>query len=316
MPGLTLESAARPHEGRGTWHNDGVERSELVAALRRMPLFATVPAAALDELVPLTHVRRLTPGMLLFSEGEPARALPLLLSGQVKLARLAADGREQVLHLVRAPASFAEAAVFGPGVFPATAEVLKGGELAEIARAELLALLHRRPEVTLAMLASLSVWLRRLVDLVEGLSLRTVEERVAGYLVSAAARGGLALEPGAQLRLEDSKRLIAAACGTAPEVLSRSFRKLALQNLLQVDGATVTILDVAALLRLARGERSGHVYPDRNESALRGRRGRQGGSPGSEGSASPCAGGGGGGLHHRQRGKRRRRLRPYRRGVG
>ncbi len=234
-----------------------MEQSELVKALRRLPLFATVPAAVLEgELVPLVHVRTLTPGTLLFSEGEPARALPLLLSGQVKLARLAADGREQVLHLVRAPASFAEAAVFGPGVFPATAEVIKRGELAEIGRTELLALLHRRPEVTLAMLASMSVWLRRLVDLVEGLSLRTVEERVAGYLVSAAARGGVALESGVHLRLEDSKRLIAAACGTAPEVLSRTFRKFATQNLLRVEGTVVTILDAPALLRLARGERT------------------------------------------------------------
>jgi CRP/FNR family transcriptional regulator len=234
-----------------------VERSELVAALQRLPLFATVPVAVLEEeLVPLVHVRKIAPGTLLFSEGEPARALPLLLSGQVKLARLAADGREQVLHVVRAPASFAEAAVFGPGVFPATAEVIKGGELAEIGRPGLLALLHRRPEVTLAMLASMSVWLRRLVDLVEGLSLRTVEERVAGYFVSVAARRGVPLQSGVQLRLEDTKRLIAAACGTAPEVLSRTFRKLATQNLLRVEGAAVTILDAAALLRLARGERA------------------------------------------------------------
>jgi CRP-like cAMP-binding protein len=57
-------------------------------------------------------------------------------------------------------------------------------------------------------------------------------------------------------RLEDTKRLIAAACGTAPEVLSRTFRKLATQNLLRVEGAAVTILDAAALLRLARGERA------------------------------------------------------------
>lgn len=220
-----------------------------------MPLFATVPAAALAELVPLVTVRPVSPGMLLFSEGEEARTLPLLLSGQVKLARATADGREQVLHLVRAPASFAEAAVFGPGVFPAAAEVTNPGILAEIPRAELLALLHRRPEVTLAMLASMSVWLRRLVDLVEGLSLRTVEERVAGYLVAAAARAGCALEEGAQLRLEDSKRLIAASCGTAPEVLSRTFHKLASRNLVRVEGAVATILNAPGLLRLARGER-------------------------------------------------------------
>lgn len=226
----------------------------LEASLRRMPLFATVPPPVLVELVELAAVRTVRTGQVVFHEGDDAKTLPLLLSGQIKLARTTADGREQVLHLVRAPASFAEAAVFGPGVFPATAEVTRGGVLAEIPRAELLALLRRRPEVALAMLASVSVWLRRLVDLVEGLSLRTVEERVAGYLVSAAARSGCALKSGIRVRLEDPKRLIAASCGTAPEVLSRTFRKLEARQLLRVEGAEVTILDAPGLLRLARGE--------------------------------------------------------------
>lgn len=232
-----------------------MHRDELVRQLRRIPLFATVPQAALDDLVPLLLVRKVPAGALLFSEGETARALFLVLSGQVKVTRIAADGREQVLHLVRAPASFAEAAVFGPGVYPAAAEVIKAGVVAEIPRQELLALLRQRPELTLAMLASTSVWLRRLVDLVEGLSLRTVEERVAAYLVSAAARSGSSVASGVAVRLEDAKRLIAAACGTAPEVLSRTFRRLEAQGLLRVQGAVVTILDGPGVLRLARGER-------------------------------------------------------------
>lgn len=231
-----------------------VDKMSLQATLHRMPLFATVPPAVLAELAQLAVVRSVRAGQVVFSEGDEARALPLLLSGQIKLARIAADGREQVLHLVRAPSSFAEAAVFGPGVYPATAEVTKGGVLAEIPRVDLLALLRRRPEVALAMLASMSVWLRRLVDLIEGLSLRTVEERVAGYLVSAAARSGCALESGVRVRLEDPKRLIAASCGTAPEVLSRTFRKLEARNLLCVDGVEVTILDAPGLLRLAQGD--------------------------------------------------------------
>lgn len=234
-------------------HNGPVSRDEVAASLRRLPLFATVPAAVLHELAELATVRKVRAGALLFSEGEEAQTLPLLLVGQVKLMRLAPDGREQVLHLVRAPASFAEAAVFGPGVYPAAAEVTRAGVLAEIPRPALLELLRRRSELSLAMLASLSVWLRRLVDLVEGLSLRTVEERVLGYVLSAAVRQGVALQSGVEVRLDDSKRLIAAMCGTAPEVLSRTFRKLEAQHLVRVEGPMAIILDASGLLRRARG---------------------------------------------------------------
>jgi len=225
---------------------------ELSGALRRIPLFATLPAAPFEEIARLCGVRRVRKGELIFSEGDAASYLPLLLSGQVKLFRAGPEGREQVLHVVRAPASFAEAAVFGPGVFPASTVVIEAGQLATVPRPALLDLMRRRPEVALALLASMSFWLRRLVDLVDGLALHTVEERVAAYLWSGFARSGATLVPGAEIRLEEPKRLIAALCGTAPEVLSRTFRRLAAGSVVRISGPVATLLDPGALAKLAR----------------------------------------------------------------
>ncbi len=232
-----------------------VETPEAGAALRRVPLLATLPAPLLEEVARLCGMRRVRRGELLFSEGDAASYLPILLTGRVSLARVGEDGREQVLHVVRAPSSFAEAAVFGPGVFPASAVVVDDGELATVPRGALLDLLRRRPEVALALLASLSLWMRRLVDLVDGLALRTVEERVAAYLWSTFVRSGATLAPGAVVRLEESKRLIAALCGTAPEVLSRTFRRLASERLVEIHGPTAELLDPSGLAALARAGR-------------------------------------------------------------
>ena len=236
--------------------------TELPTGLRRIPLFAVLPPALLGDVARLCRVRRVRRGELLFSEGDAAEFLPLLFSGRVKLIRSGRDGREQVLHLVRAPASFAEAAVFGPGVFPASAVAIEAGELAVVPRPALLDLLRRRPEVALALLASMSVWLRRLADLVEGLALHTVEERVAAYLLLAFTRSGVTLARNARVRLAEPKRLIAALCGTGPEVLSRTFRRLAEDGVVKVSGPVVTLLDPAALAALvpaaqgARGPRA------------------------------------------------------------
>ena len=229
------------------WQNGPVKPEELAAALRRVPMFATLPLPLLAEIVELCHVRALGKGEVVFSEGDAASFLPLLLDGQVKLYRAGPDGREQVLHLVRAPASFAEAAVFGPGIFPATAQAVTAGSLAELPRSALVDLLARRPQMVLALLASMSFWLRRLVDLVEGLSLHTVEERVGAYLWSAFVRSGQPVLPGAQVRLEDPKHLIAALCGTAPEVLSRAFRKLEADGAVAIEGPVAILLDAEKL---------------------------------------------------------------------
>jgi len=246
---------ARHHELEpDVWHNAEVQTDDLAAALGRIPTLAAVPLELRQRLAELSSRRRVDRGELLFSEGEEAAFLPLLLSGQVKLFRVGRSGREQVLHLVRAPASFADAAVFGPGVFPASAEVVQEGELVAVPRNALLDLLRRRPEAALALLSSMSVWLRRLADLAEGLSLRTVEERVAAYLLGAFSRSGEPLRTGLRTTLEDPKHLVAALCGTAPEVLSRSFRRLEEDGAVRVDGPSAEILDLERLLRLAGHE--------------------------------------------------------------
>ncbi|MCU0291593.1 MAG: Crp/Fnr family transcriptional regulator [Thermoanaerobaculaceae bacterium] len=228
-----------------------MDTTALTRALRRTPLFETLQDAALSEIVGLTSVHRLERGEVLFWEGDPATFLPVVLSGRVKLFRSDSEGREQVLHVMRAPASFAEAAVFGPGIFPATAQALEPGTVARVASGELVALLRRRPEVALAILTSFSLWMRRLVDLIDGLALRSVEERVAAYLWSAFVRSGLTTLQGATLRLEEPKHVVASLCGTAPEVLSRTFRRLERSGVVRVEGPQVVLLDPEALATLA-----------------------------------------------------------------
>ena len=244
-------------KGEALWHNGPVPAEPLAEplaeALRRIPMLAPLPPGPREALTRLASRRALRRGEVVFGEGETAAFLPFLLSGEVKLFRTGADGREQLLHLVRGPASFAEAAVFGPGVYPATAEVVRAGALATVPREALLELLRRRPEVSLALLASMSQWMRRLADLVEGLALHTVEERVAAYLLAGFSRSGRTLEPGLAIRLEEPKHLIAALCGTAPEVLSRTFRRLADGGVVRVEGPVATLLDPGRLAALGGG---------------------------------------------------------------
>lgn len=191
----------------------------------------------------------MTQGQILFHEGEPAEAMFGVLAGQVKLIRYTSKGKELLLHLVRAGQTFAEAALFGSGVYPATAEVLEPGELWVLRREPLTALVRRTPELGLALAGSVSVWARRLVNTLELLTQRRVEERVAVYLMARA--GDRELRAGDRIPLADARQLIAAQIGTAPEVLSRTFRHLEEVGVFAADSRSVTVLDPQRLRELA-----------------------------------------------------------------
>lgn len=186
---------------------------------------------------------------VLFHEGERADAIFVLLKGRMKLVRYSEKGRELLIHLVKPGQSFAEAALFGSGTYPATAEALEPSLCWRLPRERLLALLQTRPELGLAMLASMGMWTRRLAGKLQLLTQRRVEERLAVYLFSRT--GGDMPVAGETVPLGAPKHLVAAQCGTAPEVLSRTFKKLEEAKILEVGSDHVVVLDPVKLRDLA-----------------------------------------------------------------
>jgi CRP/FNR family transcriptional regulator len=223
--------------------------SELHETLAELPLLRQLSDDERSRVIDAGHERSLTRGEILFHEGEPADNMYAVISGQLKLVRYSPKGRELLLHLVHPGQTFAEAALFAAGTFPATAEIMEPTRLWCLPREALLGLLRSAPELGVAMLASISVWTRKLAGKLELLTQRRVEERVAIYILARA--GGRELQPGDTVELAEARNLIAAQCGTAPEVLSRTFRRLEEDGLLTASPDHVTILHPDRLRALA-----------------------------------------------------------------
>ncbi len=193
--------------------------------------------------------RQLVKGEILFHEDDPAESMFGVLEGRLKLVKYSPRGKEMLLHLVRPGESFAEAALFGTGTYPASAVAVEHCRVWALARRRLTELIRSEPELGLAMLASVSVWTRKLAANLELLTQRRVEERLAVYLLG---RGAVAeIFDGDLIELAEPKHLIAAQCGTAPEVLSRTLRRLEEDGILDSDQKGVRVLDVGRLRALA-----------------------------------------------------------------
>ena len=224
---------------------------ENLQILRKSLLFAGLDEEHLLQVASISHKKSFVKGETLFAEGEPATGFYLLAKGGIKLCKISPDGREKVLHFVHPGETFAEAAFFGDGSYPAEARGVEAGELLMLPKAGFMGLLERNPRFSLNLIVSLSLLLRRFTRQIEELSFAEVPNRLATYLLELAGRKSTSYQGKSYIDLDMKKGELASRLGTVSETLSRAFRKLKEENVLEVDGSRVVVLDMQALIKLS-----------------------------------------------------------------
>lgn len=223
---------------------------ELIELLKKSLLFSGLTDPDLAELATITVRRRFKKGESLFSEGDEATGFYLLVEGSIKLCRIAHDGREKVLHFVRAGETFAEAAFFGDGRYPAEARAMEGGEVLYLPREGFLDLMGRNPGFSLNLVVSLSLMLRRFARQIEELSFNDVTSRLASFLVRRVEEKSTSFGGLTYVDLGIRKGELAARLGTASETVSRTLRKLKDEGIIEVQGSRVVIHQMERLQKL------------------------------------------------------------------
>lgn len=206
-------------------------------AIKGCPLFAGVTNDDLDHLLRIGKARETTKGELLFSDGEVAAGFFIVGTGKVKVFKLSPEGKERILHIVHPGGTFAEAAIFGSGTYPAYAQPLEAAQLIFFPKREFLDLLRSDSQLAINMIAGLSRFLRQFANQIEELTFKDVPARLARYLLDLAG------DEAKQVELPISKSQIASKLGTVSETLSRTLRKLTDDELIVVRGKAIELLD-------------------------------------------------------------------------
>jgi CRP/FNR family transcriptional regulator len=221
--------------------------------LKRCPLFAGLNEEDLKKIRAVALLKRVRKKEVIFSEGEEAKGFYVTLSGKVKIYKVSPEGKEQILHVISAPDSFAEASLFLEGIYPAFAEALSDSQLLFIPKKDFVYLIERNPKLSLNMIASLSHFLRRFASLIEELSLREVSSRIAKYLIDLSMKAKKEEKSFNEIELDLSKTQLASKLGTISETLSRTFAKMRAHRIIDVKKNRILILDRNALEELASG---------------------------------------------------------------
>lgn len=217
---------------------------ERLAQIRAVSFAAGLPEGALVALAAIAAPMQRVTGTLLQLEGDQAEAMYIVVRGRVKIARVSAGGREQVLNVIPPGGHFNTVPIFDGGRCPANAEALTDVQLLALPRDALLAAVERHPALALALLKEFTGRLRHLVNLVDELALHTVQGRLAGLLLeqaTAAERG----QPAPALTQAE----MAAHVGTVREMIGRALKTFEALGLLRLDRGVITLLDRAGLER-------------------------------------------------------------------
>jgi len=223
----------------------------MIESLKKSKLFSGFDKKLLDEISRTASLKTVVSGEIIFYEKDPAASFYIVVDGKVKVHKVSADGKEQILMIASNGDSFAEAALFAGGKYPATAEAMNEGKLIVIHRERFVKLIEKNPNIAINMIARLSELLHKLNKLVEELSLTDINTRLAHYFVNQIEEHHLADHQKIKLTLSEKKSVLASQLGTIPETLSRSFKKLSKEHKIAVNGAEIEILDIAKLYEVA-----------------------------------------------------------------
>ncbi len=209
-------------------------------AIRASPVFSRLSDDDLVALERASEEQTFRREAIVFRQGDPSRGFYLVAEGMVKIVREAPDGREVLLHLIGPFDNFAEVSLFEGSEYPATAICVEETRLVLFRRDEFLRLLASRPGFSLGLFAGMSVWLKRLVERIEALSVSEAPRRLARFLLDLKLRRD---EQGGYVELPARKYLIAGQLGMTAPTFSRCLARLEESGLIRTAGQRIYVLD-------------------------------------------------------------------------
>jgi CRP-like cAMP-binding protein len=211
--------------------------------LKSNPYFSGLSPAALDVIAKVTFEKKIDRGEIFLLEGEADEVLYFVASGAVKIFKTSAEGKEQILGIVRPGDSFNDVAVFDGGPNLSAAQAMGPVVIYGIRKANLEAIIRDYPQVATNVTRVLATRVRYLVSLVEDLSFKHVIGRIAKVLLQYAS--------GTEMGQRLTQQEMAAMAGTVREVVGRSLKVLEHEGAIKLDHHRIIIADREALMKMA-----------------------------------------------------------------
>jgi len=226
-------------------HKDKIYKNKKIRLLATVGYFSSLDETALNYISSVTIQQNYRAGEFPFMEGEPCIGLYIVKSGWLRAVKIAPNGREQVIRFVGPGDVFNEVGVLTGGVNIITVEALEDATVLIVQQEALLKLVDKYPSLAKLIIKNLAHRVLYAMDLVTDLSLRSVESRLARFLIKESRENIINRQKWA------TQVAIAARLGTVPVVINRAFRALVEDDLIKLEREKIIILNYEKLEKIA-----------------------------------------------------------------
>jgi CRP/FNR family transcriptional regulator, cyclic AMP receptor protein len=218
-----------------------------VSGLDDDPFAAASVLGALDAedrkaLAGRSRRRELGRGQILFSEGERADSIVVLMSGHMKVLTYSSNGDEFIINTVLPGDTIGEIGVLSNGPRSATVQATEPSEVLSLPGSALLELIASRPALATALIVRLSAIARRVTDIAADLVFLDLRQRVAKYL-----RFQDRIDGGRATRRRLTQSELAASVGASRQRVNACLQEFQAQGWIAIERRGVRILDADAL---------------------------------------------------------------------
>lgn len=182
---------------------------------------------------------------ILFQFSEPAERFFYVQSGMIKLFRMSPDGTEKVIDIVLPMQTFAIAVVFlEKSTYPVSSQALTKTTLYAVNKTIFLEVIRESMDTCMRIMAHLSQRVHHCISEINNISLHNAIHRLAAYLSEEIPENTTG---NASVVLSMPKNIIASRLSIKAETFSRLLHTLTKEEIIQVEGKIIHILDVKRL---------------------------------------------------------------------
>jgi CRP/FNR family transcriptional regulator, cyclic AMP receptor protein len=218
------------------------EQLQMAAALRKVPLFASLAPPAIEEIVRAARRHHYERDEVVFYQGDPGDTFYVILNGQVKVSVSSSEGQEAILVMLDAGDSFGEFALLDEQPRSATIQASRPTEVLALRKDDFHRLIRHSPEIAIELLKVMTKRLRDTDQLVQDAAFLDVAERLAKKLLALVDQHGRRSARGIELDIQLTQQDLAAMIGATRESVNKQLGAFRDRGILAVDRQRITIL--------------------------------------------------------------------------